>query len=173
MWVSKLSVSSSSKNIWDGPRYLIHPWPVIAPNCHILPAELIHFSERLRLTNASCAAQNQHRTSSTFTCFICYISALAVTRIKVMLLTCTVHISRIQASLKKNKHGLVWVSERYSTFLEKLVCLHCKWKHTWQAVLVRGVSGKERPTGKFFMLIVATPSSTLILYLWTVLVWQW
>jgi hypothetical protein len=30
-----------------------------------------------------------------------------------------------------------------------------------------------RPIGKFFMLIVATLSSTLILNLWAVLVWQW
>ena len=70
MWVSKFPVRSSIKNIWNGPRYLTHPCPVIARNCHILPAEL-HISERLHLTEASCAAQNQNRTSLTFTCFIC------------------------------------------------------------------------------------------------------
>jgi len=30
-----------------------------------------------------------------------------------------------------------------------------------------------RPIGKIFMIIMATLRSTLILYLWAVLVWQW
>jgi hypothetical protein len=42
---------------------------------------------------------------------------------------------------------------------------------------IRGLPGKLKyitcsPTGKFFMLIVATLPSTLIIYLWAVLVWQ-
>ena len=48
----------------------------------------------------------------------------------------------------------------------------------WLCLDVRGVSGKYRsitcrPIGKFLMLIMATLPSTLNLYLWAVLVWQW